>query len=259
MIRQAPQPHSEVIVVAHRGCSGDAPENTRASFALALESGAEAVEFDVRLTLDGEAVVFHDRTVNRTTDGRGAVRNLTLARLRSLDAGSWFHRRFKGERIPTLDEALELLKPFRWINIELKIDGASRRSGVLLVQQTVEAVRRTHCEKKVLLSSFHHPLLRYARTLAPHLGSLAITGAFLRRNRMPSVVVRNAGASGFVGSKHDVSAPMLGNAIDSGIPVFIYTLNTERELRRWMKRGVSGVITNFPKRAIEVRENLGMK
>ncbi len=245
-----------MIVVAHRGCSGDAPENTRASFVLALDSGAEAVEFDVRLTLDGEAVVFHDRTVNRTTDGRGTVAAFTLLALRRLDAGSWFHRRFSAERVPTLDEALGFCAPFQLINIELKTGGRSRRSDALLVERTVDAVRRSRLEKKVIVSSFHHPLLRLVRFETPGIRTMAITGGILHRRTVPSTVVVHAGASGYVGSKRDITMRKLRNAREHGIPVFVYTLNTEHELRRWMSRDIAGIITNFPSEAIRVRKSL---
>jgi glycerophosphoryl diester phosphodiesterase len=97
-------------IVAHRGFSAIAPENTLAAFAAAIERGAKAIEFDVHLSADGVPVIIHDATVERTTDGTGNVRELPLAQLKQLDAGLWFSDRFVGERIPTFFEALDLLQ-----------------------------------------------------------------------------------------------------------------------------------------------------
>src|SRR5580658_7344129 len=93
-------------VIAHRGASAQAPENTMAAFRLATESGAKWVEFDVHLTQDGVPVIMHDDTLDRTTDGKGKIADASWADVQKLDAGSWFDKRFKGERVPHLDEVL---------------------------------------------------------------------------------------------------------------------------------------------------------
>ncbi len=246
----------EVVIVAHRGFSGRAPENTNAAFSIAADLGIEAVECDVRLTRDGEVVVIHDKTVNRTTDGHGAVKELTLTELQSLDAGSWFHRRFAGERILTLDEALNILQRFQWINVEIKTDSLSRSETNILLEKTIDRILNRKMENKVMLSSFHHPLLVRARTVAPRIQTAVLYHPILHGSHMPSTLVKKIRASAFVGSKNKTFTPMIKNAIRHNIPLFIYTLNTERDLLRWMKRGVTGVVTNFPDRAIKVRKTL---
>ncbi len=95
------------IVIAHRGDKVHAPENTLSAFKLAAEKGADAVEFDVKLTADGQVIVLHDQTVDRTTNGSGNVAKLPLAALRELDAGAWFSGQFRDEKIPTLDDVFE--------------------------------------------------------------------------------------------------------------------------------------------------------
>ncbi len=258
MTKPIPNPPPGIVIVAHRGFSGCAPENTHAAFSQAADLGVEAVECDVRLTRDSEVVVIHDKKVNRTTDGRGAVNSLTLRELKSLDAGAWFHRRFSGERILTLDEALDILQRFQWINVEIKADSISRNEAGILVEKTVDRILHHGLGKKIILSSFHHPLLVYVRTIAPQIHTAVLYYALLHGNRLPSTLVKKIGASGFVGGKHEILPSMLRNARKNGIPVFIYTLNTERDLRRWMKRGVTGVVTNFPDRALVVRNALTM-
>lgn len=108
------------ILMAHRGLSGLAPENTLAAFSKATETKSEWVELDVHLTADGEVVVMHDSTVDRTTDGTGAISDLTLAQIRALDAGSWFGPAFAGERVPLLAEVVDLLGSRLRINVEIK-------------------------------------------------------------------------------------------------------------------------------------------
>jgi glycerophosphoryl diester phosphodiesterase len=127
------------LVVAHRGASAEGPENTLAAFRLALEQGAPAVECDVHLSADGFPVVIHDETVDRTTNGKGAVAALTRAALRRLDAGSWRGNRFAGEPIPTLEETLDLCAGRARLFIELKA-GRAQEERVRLVDVTLEAV-----------------------------------------------------------------------------------------------------------------------
>lgn len=113
--------HQSVMAVAHRGASAYAPENTVAAFDEAVRLGARAIEFDLHLTADGDPVVIHDATLERTTAGSGRVRDQTLVDLLRLDAGGWMHRRFQGTRIPTLDEALLAIGPHALPVIELKV------------------------------------------------------------------------------------------------------------------------------------------
>jgi len=107
-------------ICAHRGASNTHPENTLAAFKEAIRLGAQMIEFDVALTKDGELVLMHDSTLDRTIDGSGPVKEKTLAELRQLDAGSWKGAQFRGERIPTLDEALEIMPLNIWLNVHLK-------------------------------------------------------------------------------------------------------------------------------------------
>src|SRR6267143_1876319 len=114
-----------MLVIAHRGASGNAPENTMAAFRKALALGATFIETDLQLSRDARFVAIHDATVNRTTNGQGAVHDMTLAELRRLDAGSWFGSEFAGERIPTLEEILQFSKKNDVVfYMELKPDGS---------------------------------------------------------------------------------------------------------------------------------------
>ncbi len=107
-------------ICAHRGASRSHPENTLSAFREAIQIGAHQIEMDVQLTRDGHMVLMHDMTVDRTTDGRGRVTELTLAQIKRLDAGSWKDAKFRGERIPTLTEALAMMPQNVWLNLHLK-------------------------------------------------------------------------------------------------------------------------------------------
>ena len=126
-------------VCAHRGETQVHPENTLAAFRKAIAMGAHQIEFDVQLTRDGHPVVMHDATVDRTTDGSGQISDLTLAQIRELDAGSWKAPRFRGERVPTLEEALAVMPRNIWLNVHLK---AGREVGVIAATEVQKQNRR---------------------------------------------------------------------------------------------------------------------
>jgi glycerophosphoryl diester phosphodiesterase len=154
---------SAVMVIAHRGASSYAPENTLAAFDLALEMGAHHIELDVDLTSDGHIVVIHDDTVDRTTNGSGPVTSHTLAALRALDAGSWFGDKFTGERIPTFHEVLERYKGRAHLHTEIKGHSPS------LAQRTADLIRTHGMEEQVTITSFQNVRLEEMRAYAPAL------------------------------------------------------------------------------------------
>ena len=154
----------EVKIFAHRGASGYAPENTLAAFRLAEEQGSDGVELDVQLTKDGEVVVIHDEKIDRTSTGTGFVRDYTLEELKKFS----FHNHmeaYEGETIPTLEEVLNLLKPGKMeVNIELK-------TGIFwypeIEEKTMEIVKKTGMEDRVIYSSFNHYSIQEVRRLNP--------------------------------------------------------------------------------------------
>lgn len=154
----------KTMVIAHRGASAYAPENTLAAFRKAIELRADALELDVRQTKDSQLVVIHDASVHRTTDGEGEVREFAFSDLKKLDAGSWFDEQFRYERIPTLQEVIRLLDSSTTLIIEIK-EGSGTHSGI--EQQLVEQVRMNHIEKQVMFKSFHRDVLSRLRDLAP--------------------------------------------------------------------------------------------
>jgi len=160
------QPRPQPFIIAHRGSSAHAPENTLAAFQLAAEQGADAIELDVDLTRDGHAIIMHDTTIDRTTDGAGAVQDLTLDEIRRVDAGTWKSAAFKGERVPLLAEVFAVVGQCVLINVEVK--GMSLRSNG--VEATVAAlVQQYDLFDRVIISSFNPLALRRVKHLEPRL------------------------------------------------------------------------------------------
>lgn len=158
--------HHTPLALAHRGASFDAPANTLAAFKLARQMGADGVELDTSLTADGVPVVIHDFNVDETTDGSGRVRDLTLREIKRLDAGSYFDFAFKSERIPTLEEAFEVMGPDMLVNVELKSVGL-RPNG--LEAAVLSVIRRHNMHSRVIISSFNPFALRRFHHLAPNI------------------------------------------------------------------------------------------
>lgn len=156
-----------MLVIAHRGASQSAPENTLPAIKKAMYDKTDGIEIDVQLTKDKEVVVFHDEWVNRTTNGKGFICDLTYEKLQRLDAGSWFHPKFQGTKIPLLREVLELIQgqPIL-LNIELK-NNLIPYPG--LEEKTIQLIKQYHLEEQVLISSFKKESLKRCQQLAPEI------------------------------------------------------------------------------------------
>ena len=237
------------LVFAHRGASAHAPENTLAAFELALEQGAHGIELDVKLSADGEAVVIHDPTVERTTNGKGKVSELDLASLRKLDAGSLFSEKFKGEKIPTLIEVFETIGKRAIINVELT-NYTTRRDG--LADKVCELVKQFGLQENVLFSSFLPSNLIRTRNLLPDTprGILALGGwkgwwfrsfgfAFWDYQAMhPNLL--------------DVTPRQVARVHRLKRKINVWTVNAAEDMRRLFKWNVDGIITDDPKLAVEI-------
>jgi glycerophosphoryl diester phosphodiesterase len=248
--------------VAHRGASARAPENTLAAFREAIRLGADAIELDVQLSADGVPMVIHDETVDRTTNGHGRVASFASRDLRRLDAGAWFSSRFKGERIPTLEEALECARGRCGLNIEikelLKTGRRSRRAASraadagheAVARAVAQVVARTGFKDLLLVSSFSSQALLHARAAMPavHLGLLASRslrglGALHRSVRLYAVHphVRLA------------SPRRARLARRLGLVVLYWTVNDVRLMRRLLALGGDGLMTDDPALFHEMR------
>lgn len=178
-----------MLVIAHRGASYAAPENTMAAFRAARELGADGFETDVQLTRDGRMVMHHNYTVDARSNGSGRVCEMTEAELRRLDFGAWKGPAFAGERIPTLDECLEIARDFSMVNIELK---APADRSLPYVERVAGAIRAAGLEEKVRISSFDHGLLREMKKLLPAVRVGALTPRAVTQQSTVQLLARYA-------------------------------------------------------------------
>jgi glycerophosphoryl diester phosphodiesterase len=237
------------IVVAHRGNSGLAPENTMIAIRQGVEAGAEMVEIDVQITSDERLIVFHDHVLGRTTNGSGRVSAFTYDDIAALDAGSWMDESYVGEPVPLLADVLGYLRGKAYLNIELKRyddDPAVADRFISGVMRTIEVAGMLDYS---LLSSFDHALLARVRELG-----WSIPYAVIMHPddlAMPSERALPVGAQGVVMSKKQLSHARVADAREHRLPLGIYTVNTVEDAQRVVRYGVQAVVTNFPGRIIE--------
>jgi glycerophosphoryl diester phosphodiesterase len=238
------------LIIGHRGASADAPENTLASFRLAMEQRADGVELDVKLTVDGQVIVIHDPTVDRTTNGKGEVKRLTLAAMRELDAGSWKDIRYQGEKIPTLDEVFETVGHHTLVNVELT---NYADPGDALLEKVAELVKRHGVEKNVIFSSFLPNNIARIRKLLPEIpaGLLALEGTSGMLSR--SLIGRWYSPQMIHPYYTDADGAYIAREHRRGRRVNVWTVDGPDDIRRLIADGVDGIITDDPKLALQIR------
>ncbi|UJF31925.1 glycerophosphodiester phosphodiesterase [Paenibacillus hexagrammi] len=234
------------LIIGHRGAAGEAPENTLASFELALKQGADGIELDVHLTQDGQIVVCHDPTLNRTTNGTGYIVQQSLESIQQLDAGAWFGDAFRGERVPTLREVFEAVPEGKLINVEVKHAYEGRMEHVLL-----SFLRRSGRMQDVVVSSFDHKCIKRLKVSEPELQVGLLYAANLIDH---SAYAELLGVEVYSLHPHyeGIGASDIKLAVEKGLHVYPYTVNREEEYRRLIEAGVSGIITDFPARLADV-------
>ena len=237
---------SEFLIIAHRGASEYAPENTFAAFDKALDMGVNHVELDVHFSRDGHIVVIHDDTLDRTTDGSGPVADLTLAELRELDAGSWFSTAYAGERVRSLAELFERYKGRLHFHIEIK----GHAEG--LASRVADLVRAYGLTGGVTITSFWRPWLDEVREYAPELttGWLVPLGPV----DWDDSIIEQAAALGLdqVCPRANITTPELVNTLrDHGFVVRCQGVYSEELMRHVVECGADGMTINFPDKLIE--------
>lgn len=224
-----------MVRIGHRGACGYEPENTLASFQKAIAMGVDAIELDVHLSRDGSLVVIHDPMVNRTTNGRGLVSKKTLEELKKLDAG-------KGEKIPTLQEVLDLVAGRVQVDIELK--GTNTALPVSKIIQ--EYVRHKGWKySDFLISSFHHRELSKCKQLVPQVRiGVLIVGFFIHFDRY----VQELDAYALIMWSKLVRKSVVQKAHSHGLKLYVYTVNNTAEIEKMKALGVDGVCSDYPDR-----------
>lgn len=283
---------NRIDVIAHRGASAYAPENTLASFRKAIEMHADWFELDCTLTRDSRLLVIHDDTLDRTTDGKGPVRDKTLAELKQLDAGRWFSEAYAGEKLPTLEESLDLAKGRIGVYVELKDMGgtvaaaqrlleaagtANRLTPALartwheiiartepqnieLAQKTIAAIRERHMERQVVVQSFSPSLCFVLRQEAPGL-RVELLGA--KDEKHPELwalflqfahLLRPAGCNIHYSG---VSAETVATLHQLPGRVAVWTVDNPEQMRGLVSSGVDAIITNKPDVCLATLRDLG--
>ena len=232
-------------IIAHRGYSQKYPENTQAAFQAAVAAGAPMIELDVMFSRDRKPVVIHDATLDRTTNGQGAVKNFTAAYLKKLDAGSWFGPTFADQRLPELSEVLDLVGGRTTVNIELKAQAYEPRHPPDAIERQVAAmVKKKNLQDSVLISSFEIDFLVRMASMPdpPAIALLSNTPA------SPRIVdiCKHLRAFSWHPDHRVVTPDQVDRMHNAGIKVFPYTVNTCPDYEKMIDMNVDGVITDDP-------------
>ena len=231
---------AQIQILAHRGASAYAPENTMSAFTLAIEQQADWLEMDVQQTKDGQLVVFHDLRMERTSNGKGALRELTLAEVRELDAGSWFGAAFAGEKIPTFEEVVMLASHH---NIRIFPEIKDPRFYPGIEERVAATISAAGYEDRTIVQSFDMASLERLRQANPHLKLAALYTATspLRGDPPPGVTV--------IGPPWELLSSETGLVRDihaSGRQVVVWSVDNAATARALADARVDGIITNRP-------------
>ena len=240
-----------MLLVAHRGASGSAPENTMAAFHKAVVAGVDMIELDVRLTKDFHIVVHHDRNVRRTTNGKGNICDLTLQQLRTLDAGSWFDPKYRRERIPTLREVMEFLLPTDvHLNIEAKTDGDPRKRS-RFEECVILIIMEKRFEERTIVSSFDHKFIRRMHELFPEIKTGALYHPVRDVRKKPSTLCSRIAATTFICRHTQLRPQMVADAHRHRLAVAAYGVTTPQHLENMTRLGVDAVVTDWPEKLLK--------
>lgn len=224
-------------IIAHRGYSGVSPENTRPAFENAIDIGADMIELDVQMTLDGQVVVFHDDNLMRITGCEGTIADYRLEELQRMDAGLWFDPDFEGERIPTLAEILELVRDSD-LNIYLELKDIGDVEG--FEEAVLDIVRRCNMQDRCLMASFQYGYLRHFKELDDSIQVLFNTSS-------GSLMLTEEFPADYYGLNAEIITVDIVEAIhNTGGQAYAWTVNTPEQMRNVMAMGVDGIVTNYP-------------
>ena len=244
-------PHqAPCLIIGHRGAMGYAPENTLASFEEAIRRGADLLEMDVQLSQDGEVVVMHDTSVDRTTNGEGLVRDLPWKKLKSFDAGAWYGPDYSKQFVPSLSEVIDRFRIRRTARhhplgliIELK---TVRGSGGSLADAVVALLQREQFTDKAFVISFDAVALQEVRAAHKHLPIGLLYSEESEDSRVTQA--KQIGAQAILPRKTCVTARGVAAAHKADLAVVTWTANTKNEMKRMITCGVDAIATNYPDR-----------
>jgi glycerophosphoryl diester phosphodiesterase len=247
--------HRVPLIIAHRGFSDEAPENSVASFQKAIEAKCDMLELDVRLSSDNIPIIFHDRRLQRTSSSRGNVNDKSANELSEIDNGSWFSPKFNKERIPLLGDILPLLKKDITLNIEIKPDIRST-NGSTVAEIIVQEVRKAKALSKVIFTSFNHNMVKEVKQVDDSLTTGVIYNPITHFRKSPSLLLKSVKADIFVSSKLQINKDVVADTHNSGYKLYVYGIKTGRDVERMLEFGIDGLICNNPRFVRETVELL---
>ena len=240
------QQQQKMVNIAHRGASGHAPENTMEAFQKGVEMKSDYIEIDVQMTKDGELIVIHDTTVDRTTNGTGKVGDLTLEEFEQLDAGSWFSEAYAGEEVPTFEEVLDAFRGKTGILIELKAPelypGVEEKIADALIERNMSKPNNN----KIIIQSFNHESMKKSKELLPNLSHGVLTGGSWANVTEEQLAQFATYADYFNPTMNIVTHELVSDVHEAGMDIFPYTSRTQEQAWRLFDLNVDGIITDFP-------------
>lgn len=254
------------LIIAHRGASALAPENTLAAFQKAIEDGAEGIEFDVRLSKDGIPVVFHDSGLKRLAQNDSQVIDYSLDELRNFDVGSWFNRKnpylanpnFSREKIPSLTELLEFLKDYKGlIYVELKC----RKDEIeQLVKAVCEVIKKTDLLPQIVLKSFKLKAIAFAKVVLPEIYTASLFAPkilnVIHKKKHLLKEAEDCLANEISLHFSLATKKLVQRAQNQGLPTTIWTADNPRWVKRALNLNINAIITNNPARLLTRREDI---
>jgi glycerophosphoryl diester phosphodiesterase len=254
------------LIIAHRGTSGDAPENTLIAFQKALDANADGIELDVQLSADSIPMVFHDKTLKRVGNRKDKLTDLTAAELGKIDVGSWFNvknpdkfkHEFAQQTVPTLAQVFDLMKPHnKRIYVELK---CRKNESLNLVQAVGELIDNYELVENVTVLSFNHLALIEMKQTFPHIrtGALFAPKLLMLLNIRRRLIKKTQDCSADEMALHFslAKAKTVNKGINNNLPTVIWTANNKNWVKRAIKRNISAVITNYPAKLLAEREEI---
>ena len=247
---------SDIKIVGHRGAAGLAPENTKSSFIRALEIGVDIIELDIHLSADNELIVMHDSNIKRTTNGKGEIENLTLLDIKKLDAGSWFHQKYKSEKVLILEEVFEIVNNQCPILIEIKWPTKGIYNGI--VEKLINVLEKNKNKQKVIIQSFEPYYLKKILQLKPNLKCHQLI--FGKSSLLPFYYDRKLKFGEFIPVEKIESInsffPYINtkyktNSSQNNLQFGVFTVNKENDIKKVVAMGARYIITDYPDLAIK--------
>ncbi|MCF8001740.1 MAG: glycerophosphodiester phosphodiesterase [Halanaerobiales bacterium] len=242
-----------INIIAHRGSSKAAPENTKSAFKQAIKDQADGIELDVHLTADNQVIVIHDPTIDRTSKGKGFIKNFKLNELKQYEFGSFFDEKFKNEKILTLTEALEIIKNLSFINIEIK-KGYNINQGI--EEEVLKSIEKINLKNEIIISSFNHESLKMIKNIR---NDIKIAPLLYARLNKPWDYAINLSAEYLHLYYKLVNKEIIEKCHQHGIKVNVFTVDEKYDLNKMINYEVDGIITNYPIRARDLLANKNLK